>query len=75
MYKLLVCVFVSVLSITSLFSQGYLLQKDQVVSIWWTEGVYKIMQEYKIPSVKQPIQISSAANESEIIPDYPHEQT
>lgn len=65
MYKLLVCVFVSVLSITSLFSQGYLLQKDQVVSIWWTEGVYKIMQEYKIPSVKQPIQISSAANESE----------
>jgi hypothetical protein len=65
MYRLLAFSFASVLSISSLCTQEYLLQKDRAASIWWTEGVYKIMQEHKTPSVRKPVQICSAKNESE----------
>jgi len=65
MNKLLALSIIWTLSVISLFSQGYLVRKDRAVSIWWTEGVYKIMQEHKTPSVKKNVQIYSARNESE----------
>ena len=65
MNKLFVISIIWTLSVISLFSQGYLLRKDRAASIWWTEGVYKIMQEHKTPSVRKPVQICSAKNESE----------
>lgn len=45
---------------------GYLINSDQNCSVWWAEGVYKIMRDAPLP-VKRgaDIQISSAKNEYE----------
>ena len=45
---------------------GYLLRSDQTCSVWWAEGVYKVMKDAPLPSRKEgTIKISSSKNEYE----------
>ncbi len=44
---------------------GYLISDDAACSVWWAEGVYKIMKNDPVPLSKKEIVVHSALNEYE----------
>ncbi|MEN8248181.1 MAG: DUF4091 domain-containing protein [Bacteroidota bacterium] len=74
MKKRILMVFVAVVIQTNVFfaqnskanNYGYSLGRDDVCSVWWAEGPYKIMHDDPVPTNKiVPLQIFAAANEYE----------
>lgn len=64
----IILVFLVSLFATSLIAQdyGYLIADTPECSVWWAEGMYKIMKDDPVPQkVKEGISISSAINEYE----------
>lgn len=47
---------------------GYLVESDTICSVWWAEGVYKVMRDAPVPAKKEAgINIWSAKNEYESV--------
>lgn len=55
---------------------GYLVSEDPMATLWWAEGVYKVLQDAPIPrKAKKEISLSSAKNEWESFQVIVHPKT